>query len=104
MNWSTILQHLIEDNQDREGKKDRVVISEWESELAEVRDYLKTACNPDFGSIFRTHQNSTFFSRRLFRFADIYTSRITNFNQYSIDHSFYPRRGALPHEFRSWFV
>ena len=65
---------------------------------------LRDQCNPYFGSIFRTHQNSTYFSRRLFRFADVYTSRITNLSNYAEDHSFYPRRGALPHEFRSWFM
>ncbi len=40
--------------------------------------------NPFFGSIFRTHITSTFFSRRLFRVADIYTSRITNMNRFGM--------------------
>ena len=31
-------------------------------------------------------------------------SRVTNLNRYSLQHCFYPRRGALPHEFKSWFV
>ena len=53
---------------------------------------------------FLPSRNSSFFSRRLFRFADIYTSNLTNMARYSLEHTFYPRRGALPHEFRSWFV
>ena len=39
-----------------------------------------------------------------FRFSDLYMSRVTNLNRYSLQHCFYPRRGALPHEFKSWFV
>ena len=48
---------------------------------------------PDFPSTFR-----------LLQYADIYTSNITNLNNYSLKHKFYPRRGVLPHEFKSWFV
>lgn len=32
------------------------------------------------------------------RLADIYTSRLPNLLAYDVDHSFYPRRNALPHE------
>lgn len=38
--------------------------------------------NKQFGSVFRTHHNPTYFSRRLFRFADIYTSNISNLLHY----------------------
>ena len=60
--------------------------------------------NPQFGSTFRSYNNPTYFSRKLFRFSDLYTSRVTNLLRYSLIHSFYPRRGVLPHEFKSWFV
>jgi len=40
----------------------------------------------------------TYFSRRLCRLADIYTSRLPNMLKYGLDHKFYPRRIALPHE------
>lgn len=104
MNWATVLQILIDENQDRSSADDRKIIQDWQAELEDIRQELKCLSNPMFGSIFRTHQNSTYFSRRLFRFADIYTSKITNLKNYSLNHAFYPRRGALPHEFRTWFM
>jgi len=67
------------------------------------RSTLKNHFNPRFGSVFRTNKNPTYFSRRLFRFADMYTSRVTNLSRYSLSHTFFPRRGVLPHEFRSLF-
>lgn len=54
--------------------------------------------NPQFGSMFRTYHNMSFFCRRLNRLADIYTSRLPNMLNYSDDHTFFPRRQALPHE------
>ncbi|CAG0887023.1 unnamed protein product [Cyprideis torosa] len=38
------------------------------------------------------------------RYCDIYTASITNLLNYSINHTFQPRRGALPHEFKYWFM
>ena len=66
--------------------------------ILNFRKQLKGMCNKRFGSMFRTHHNPTYFSRRLARFADIYMSRPTNLLQFSVDHTFYPRRMALPHE------
>ena len=80
------------------------VLQEWKTELNETRVALKNIFNPSFGSVFRSRRKPTFFSRRLFRVADVYTSRVTNFANYPITHTFYPRRGVLPHEFKSWFV
>ena len=54
--------------------------------------------NPQFGSIFRRHHNPSYFANRLCRFADIYTSNVGNLLNYSMTHTFYPRRSALPHE------
>jgi len=65
---------------------------------------MKHVFNGQFGSLFRTYHNPTYFSRRLFRFADVYTSKVTNLLRFSTSHTFYARRGALPHEYRSWFV
>lgn len=55
-------------------------------------------CNPHFGSVFRTYHNPSYFTRRLVRFADIYSSSIENLLNYPGDVTFYPRRLALPHE------
>jgi len=95
---------LIEENQDIEEEEAQIILEEWKSELRTLQFGLKSMFNKQFGSTFRTHNNPTFFSRKLFRFSDIYTSRVTNLRNYSFTHSFYPRRGALPHEFKSWFV
>ena len=58
----------------------------------------KNVFNKQFGSVFRTFHNPTYFTRRLCRFADIYMSSIDNLLKYPLDYTFYPRRGALPHE------
>ena len=63
-----------------------------------LRHELKLMFNPQFGSLFRTYENPTYFMRRLGRFADLYTSSLTNLLHYSPNHVFYPRRAALPHE------
>ena len=61
------------------------------------------------GTWFKSKSDKRFFpgfssTFRLLQYADIYTSNITNLNNYSLKHKFYPRRGVLPHEFKSWFV
>jgi len=68
------------------------------------RQKIKCVFNQQFGSVFRTYHNPTYFSRRLFRFADIYMSSLTNLLNYSVNHTFYPRRGVMPHEYTSLFV
>ncbi|XP_042861685.1 5'-nucleotidase domain-containing protein 2-like isoform X2 [Penaeus japonicus] len=102
--WLMILQSLIESSQDFEDEESRKMIEKWEEERDQLWKKTKELFNPHFGSVFRTHDNPTYFSRRLFRFADIYTSRLSNLNDYSINHTFYPRRGVLPHEYKSLFV
>jgi len=104
VNWQQVLMALIEENQSVVGEEEQKIIEEWKSELRTLQEGLKNMFNPHFGSTFRTHNNPTYFSRKLFRFSDLYTSRVTNLKEFSLTHSFYPRRGVLPHEFKSWFV
>lgn len=54
--------------------------------------------NGQFGSLFRTYHNPTYFSRRLSRFADIYMASISCLLNYDLQHTFYPRRSPLQHE------
>ncbi|XP_022915080.1 5'-nucleotidase domain-containing protein 3 isoform X1 [Onthophagus taurus] len=103
-NWLHMLTQLIEDHQDCEGKEEQYVLAKWMAERDELRFKIKTVFNAQFGSVFRTYHNPSYFSRRLFRFADIYTSNITNLLNYSVNHTFYPRRGVMPHEYISYFV
>ncbi|CAG7786513.1 unnamed protein product [Allacma fusca] len=103
MNWLQFMTSLLESYQDLDDASCDDVIREWQQERNKIRKSTKRIFNNQFGSMFRTHMNPTFFSKRLFRFADIYTSSVTNLLKYSVRHTFYPRRGALPHEYRSWF-
>lgn len=96
--WLQTLQHLIESTQNYDDVDD--IIQIWLEERDELRSLTKSLFNEQFGSIFRTHHNPTYFSRRLFRYSDIYMSHVTNLLKYSTKHIFYPRRGALPHECR----
>lgn len=103
-NWLQMLTQLIEDHQDSEGEAEQQTLAKWMAERDQLRDDIKFVFNKQFGSVFRTYHNPTYFSRRLFRFADIYTSNITNLLKYSVNHTFYPRRGVMPHEYISYFV
>ncbi|XP_067947991.1 5'-nucleotidase domain-containing protein 3-like isoform X2 [Watersipora subatra] len=89
------LQELLEKYQDEAPEE---VLEHWKLELISIRKRTKNMFNPQFGSLFRTYHNATYFSRRLHRFAAIYTSSLTNLLHYSVNHTFYPRRGALAHE------
>ncbi|KAK4025884.1 hypothetical protein OUZ56_014924 [Daphnia magna] len=104
VNWLQVLQQLIEEHQDVEDEPSQQLIKHWIGERDELRKETKHVFNKQFGSLFRTYHNPTYFSRRLFRFADVYTSNVTNLLRFSPKHTFYARRGALPHEYRSWFV
>ncbi|CAF0919650.1 unnamed protein product [Brachionus calyciflorus] len=70
----------------------------WFQEREILRKKIKKSFNPYFGSIFRANNNPSFFSRRLSRFADIYTSNVSNLLNYPIDYHFIPRRIDLAHE------
>lgn len=92
------LQQLVDEGQ--ENNLDKSVLNQLIQQRDALRFETKTLFNPQFGSIFRTHHNPTYFSRRLFRYSDIYMSHITNLLKYSLKHTFLPRRGLLPHETR----
>ncbi|VDN18588.1 unnamed protein product [Gongylonema pulchrum] len=100
LSWANYLTLLIEKygiytENDADIKN---LINQWMDEREMLRERVKTIFNPQFGSIFRTYHNMSFFCRRLNRLADIYTSRLPNMLNYSDDHTFFPRRQALPHE------
>ncbi|TMW45805.1 hypothetical protein DOY81_009115 [Sarcophaga bullata] len=103
-NWLQMLTQLIEDNQDNQSEAAIMSVQKWLQERDQLRNQTKTVFNEQFGSVFRTYHNPTYFSRRLFRFADIYMSDITNLLNYSTSHTFYPRRGVMPHEYMSYFM
>lgn len=121
-----MLTQLIEDYQDNDSPDAKEALKQWNIErdilrleyhillmlnassnlflCLSFRQSTKRVFNQQFGSVFRTYNNPTYFSRRLFRFADIYTSNLTNLLNYSVSHTFYPRRGVMPHEYISYFM
>uniref|UniRef100_A0A914XWH5 5'-nucleotidase domain-containing protein 3 n=1 Tax=Panagrolaimus superbus TaxID=310955 RepID=A0A914XWH5_9BILA len=104
--WLETLTQLIETYQ-KYGDRDPLccnVITEWIHERAKLRDNAKAMFNEQFGSMFRTHHSSTYFYRHLNRLADIYTSRLPNMSTYGPEHTFFPRRNALPHESKTSVV
>nr|XP_027201154.1 5'-nucleotidase domain-containing protein 3-like [Dermatophagoides pteronyssinus] len=92
------LQQLVDEG--NENNVDEAILNQLIQQRDALRFEAKTLFNPQFGSIFRTHHNPTYFSRRLFRYSDIYMSQLTNLLKYSLKHTFLPRRGLLPHETR----
>lgn len=99
-----MLTSLIEEHQNYENSEAEAELQQWINERDRLRNNIKRVFNEQFGSVFRTYHNPTYFSRRLFRFADIYMSSITNLLYYSNNHTFYPRRGVMPHEYMSYFM
>ncbi len=60
--------------------------------------------NPQFGSVFRTYHNASYFSRRLNRFADVYMSSIENLFHYHCIYKFVVSRGCPITSHRRWVV
>lgn len=67
-----------------------------------LRCITKALFNAQFGSIFRTFHNPTYFSRRLVRFSDLYMASLSCLLNYRVDFTFYPRRTPLQHEAPLW--
>jgi hypothetical protein len=111
--WLTTLESLIEKSMFLENNEPSIPCDDelmtqgmssselrqlWLKERDELRMKAKQSFNPYFGSVFRSYNNPSFFSRRLSRFADIYTSNVTNLLNYPVDCHFIPRRVDLAHE------
>lgn len=103
-NWLQMLTQMIEDHQDDQTPDGIAALARWNRERDELRLTTKMVFNEQFGSVFRTYHNPTYFSRRLFRFSDIYTADVCNLLNYTLTHTFYPRRGVMPHEYSSYFM
>lgn len=72
------------------------------SRVSLPRCITKALFNAQFGSIFRTFHNPTYFSRRLVRFSDLYMASLSCLLNYRVDFTFYPRRTPLQHEAPLW--
>ncbi|XP_038627648.1 5'-nucleotidase domain-containing protein 2 [Tachyglossus aculeatus] len=102
LTWQQALTGLLERMQMHQDEKSRQVLMAWMRERQEMRSLTKNLFNPQFGSIFRTFHNPTYFSRRLVRFSDLYMSSISCLLNYNVNFTFYPRRTPLQHEAPLW--
>ncbi|XP_039626165.1 5'-nucleotidase domain-containing protein 2-like isoform X1 [Polypterus senegalus] len=100
--WLQALTGLLEKMQACQDADSRAVWLEWMKERQELRSLTKKLFNPQFGSIFRTYHNPTYFSRRLCRFSDLYMASIRCLLNYDLKFTFYPRRTPLQHEAPLW--
>ncbi|KAM6960656.1 5'-nucleotidase domain-containing protein 3 [Aplochiton taeniatus] len=102
MTWLQSLTGLIEHMQVHRDPDSQAVVQEWIKERESMRSQTKDIFNAQFGSLFRTYHNPTYFSRRLSRFADIYMASISCLLKYDFQHTFFPRRTPLQHEAPFW--
>ncbi|EAW97716.1 5'-nucleotidase domain-containing protein 3 [Pongo pygmaeus] len=102
MTWLQTLTGLLEQMQVHRDAESQLVLQEWKKERKEMREMTKSFFNAQFGSLFRTDQNPTYFLRRLSRFADIYMASLSCLLNYDVSHTFYPRRTPLQHELPAW--
>ncbi|XP_016330725.1 5'-nucleotidase domain-containing protein 3 isoform X2 [Sinocyclocheilus anshuiensis] len=102
MTWLQALTGLLEQMQVHRDPASQTVIQQWINEREEMRLRTKDIFNAQFGSLFRTYHNPTYFSRRLSRFADIYMPSLSCLLNYDLQHTFYPRRTPLQHESPIW--
>ncbi|XP_062856141.1 5'-nucleotidase domain-containing protein 3 [Trichomycterus rosablanca] len=102
MTWLQSLTNLLEQMQVHRDAASQEVIQHWIKEREDMRSQAKNMFNSQFGSLFRTYHNPTYFSRRLSRFADIYMASLSCLLNYDLQHTFYPRRTPLQHEAALW--
>jgi HAD superfamily 5'-nucleotidase-like hydrolase len=100
--WLCALENLLEIlmnvEEDYAGESLEEIKQKWFAEREEIREKAKKMINPYFGSVFRANNNPSFFSRRLSRFADIYTSNVTNLLEYPVGYHLIAKRLDLAHE------
>uniref|UniRef100_A0A669DII6 5'-nucleotidase domain containing 2 n=1 Tax=Oreochromis niloticus TaxID=8128 RepID=A0A669DII6_ORENI len=102
LTWMQALTGLMERLQTHRDPVSKQVFLEWQKEREELRVMTKNLFNPQFGSIFRTCHNPTYFSRRLCRFSDVYMTSLSCLLNYDLSYTFYPRRTPLQHEAPLW--
>uniref|UniRef100_A0A4W4FL82 5'-nucleotidase domain containing 2 n=1 Tax=Electrophorus electricus TaxID=8005 RepID=A0A4W4FL82_ELEEL len=102
LTWLQALTGLLERMQMYRDPESKKVLQDWLKEREELRAITKNLFNPQFGSIFRTCHNPTYFSRRLCRFSDLYMASISCLLNYDLSYTFYPRRTPLQHEAPLW--
>lgn len=98
LTWFLNLQRFIKKLQVIQDPQKESLLKSWQDERAKVSSILKYFFNHQFGSVFRTFHNPSFFAHKVSRLADLYTSSSGNFLNYPLHHTFIPNRVFLPHE------
>ncbi|XP_039269537.2 5'-nucleotidase domain-containing protein 3-like [Styela clava] len=96
--WVQTLEKLLERMQLYRDAESRMLLRDWLNERNNFKKHIKVIFNKRFGSVFRSNLQASYFSSRMCRIADIYTSSVCNLAYYNTDHFFFPFRGTLPHE------
>ncbi|KAG8129921.1 hypothetical protein E2320_016576 [Naja naja] len=88
LTWLQALTGLLERMQMFQDSESQQVLQDWMKERQELRALTKNLFNPQFGSIFRTCHNPTYFSRRLCRFSDVYMASLSCLLNYDLNYTF----------------
>uniref|UniRef100_A0A8C5MBL6 5'-nucleotidase domain-containing protein 3 n=1 Tax=Leptobrachium leishanense TaxID=445787 RepID=A0A8C5MBL6_9ANUR len=102
MAWLQGLTGLLERMQVYRDAESQMVLQDWIEERRHLRHLARKIFNKQFGSIFRTDHNATYFLRRLSRFADLYMESLSCLLNYDLHYTFYPKRTPLQHEVPVW--
>ncbi|KAK2093542.1 5'-nucleotidase domain-containing protein 2 [Saguinus oedipus] len=95
LTWQQAHTGLLESMQTYQDTESRQVLAAWMKERQELRCITKALFNAQFGSIFHTFHNPTYFSRRLVHLSDLYMASLSCLLNYRVDFAFYPRRTHL---------
>lgn len=93
------LEERLDNSQKYNPNSCKQEIEEMKLARTNTKNTLREVFNPNFGSIFRCDMQTSYFQRRLARFAEIYTSDVSNLAQFPLDITIYPKRTSLPHEY-----
>jgi HAD superfamily 5'-nucleotidase-like hydrolase len=83
---------------EREANEIRARLVELDEKIAPLASEASTLSNPHWGLIMRTGNDKSYFARQLERYADIYTSRVSNFLFQTPFLYLRAPRGSLPHD------
>jgi len=92
------VDRLIRFGQRCRDPESKFIFSQLKSRREQLKRTLYEMSNTHFGSVFRTTSHRSEFFSEVCRFADIYTSAVTNFSHYPTDYCFYVDREFFPHE------
>uniref|UniRef100_A0A2K6DG47 5'-nucleotidase domain containing 2 n=1 Tax=Macaca nemestrina TaxID=9545 RepID=A0A2K6DG47_MACNE len=100
--WQQALRGLLERMQTYQDAESRQVLAARMKERQELRCVTKAMFSAQFGSIFRTFHNPTYFLRCLVHFSDLYMASLSCLLNYRVDFTVYLRPTPLQQEAPLW--